>query len=98
MEQEEGQDRAFTKTYGGTSLTILTFYAAPPVIRAGKTTQLCYGVSNAKSVRIEPAVEYVWPSYSRCLKTAPSGDTVYTLIAEDDSGHTKTATVTVHVR
>ncbi len=97
-DQEAEKQRAFKEAYSGTLLTILTFYAAPSVIHPGETTKLCYGVANSKSVRIEPAVEYVWPSYSRCVKIAPMTDTVYKLIAEDDSGRTKTSSLTVTVR
>ena len=83
--------------YGGESLAILNFYANPATIRPGETTQLCYSVPNAENVRIEPPVENVWPSLSRCVDVTPTDDTVYTLIAEDDSGNTVTANTTVEV-
>jgi hypothetical protein len=97
---EEGkaaQDRAVVEAYGGGRLTILGFYATPTTIHTGKTAQLCYSVSNAESVRIEPPVENVWPSLSRCVEVAPSSDTVYKLIAEDSKGNAKTASVIVKV-
>jgi len=83
---------------GGNQFAILNFYASPGEIRRGETAQLCYGVSNAKTVRIEPQTSAVWPSYSRCVDVAPKKDTTYTLTAEDAAGHIKTATVTVKVR
>lgn len=84
-------------TYGGDRLKILSFYASVPQIKRGESAQLCYGVSNAKSVRIEPAVQGVWPSISRCVDVAPAKDTTYTLFAEGKDGRSdqQTATVTV---
>lgn len=83
---------------GGERFEILNFYASPGIIRRGETTALCYGVSNARSVRLEPQPNPVWPSYGRCVNVAPEKTTAYTLTAEDASGNTKTATVTVEVQ
>jgi hypothetical protein len=82
---------------GGERFEILNFYASPGIIRRGETTALCYSVSNAQSVRLEPQPNPVWPSYGRCVNVAPEKTTAYTLTAEDSSGNTKTATVTVEV-
>jgi len=96
-ERKATQERAVVDAYGGENLTILNFYANPAAIRRGETTQLCYSVPNAESVRIEPPVKNVWPSRSRCVDVAPTSDTLYTLIAEDDGGNTVTADTTVEV-
>jgi len=92
------QDQKIVESLGGSSFDILNFYASPPVIQHGETAQLCYGVSNAKSVRLEPQTSAVWPSYMRCVEVAPKKDTTYTLTAEDGHGDTKTATVVVKVK
>jgi len=92
------QDQKIVESLGGNSFDILNFYASPPVIQHGETAQLCYGVSNAKSVRLEPQDNRVWPSFMRCVDVAPKKDTTYTLTAEDGNGNTKTATVVVRVR
>jgi hypothetical protein len=92
------QDQKIVESLGGNSFDILNFYASPPVVQHGETAQLCYGVSNAKSVRLEPQPNKVWPSYMRCVEVAPQKDTAYTLTAEDGRGNTKTATVVVKVR
>jgi hypothetical protein len=100
MQQEKekaAQDPVFAKAYGESRLAIMGFYANPGTIHAGQKTQLCYGVINADSVRIEPPVKYVWPSLSRCVDVTPTKETVYKLIAEDASGQTKTATTTVKI-
>lgn len=90
--------RSTIAAYGGDKLTILQFYATPAAIHRGETAQICYGVSNAKDVRIDPPVENVWPSLDRCVDVTPKRNTTYNLIAQDASGHTEKATVTVAVR
>ena len=42
------------ETLGGEKFDILGFYVTPGEIRRGDDAQLCYGVSNAKSVTIDP--------------------------------------------
>ena len=96
-ESRTAQDRAVVQAYGEGRLTILSFYATPGIIRRGQKTQLCYGVSNSKSVRIEPPVENVWPSFGRCVEVQPRKDTTYTLIAEAADKSTKTVSITVKV-
>ncbi len=60
------------------------FYAYPANPPAGEKVSLCYGVENATEVRLEPAVERVWPSFSRCFEI-PSKAETYTLTAERGS-------------
>jgi hypothetical protein len=92
------QDRQTFEMMGGNRFDILGFYADPVTIRAGETAELCYSVSNAKSVKLEPQSEPVWPAFSRCVHVSPRKTTTYTLTAEDAAGHAKTATVKVEVR
>lgn len=85
--------------FGGNDFKILNFYAAPGAIRRGDSAALCYGVSNAKAVTLEPkASEGVWPSLNRCLEVSPKKTTTYTLTATDSSGHKQTATLTLEVQ
>jgi hypothetical protein len=83
---------------GGGQFAILNFYVTPPLIRPGEAAQLCYGVSNAKEVKLDPPAGSVWPSAARCVSASPKKDTTYTLTAVDAQGNTKTATLTVQVR
>jgi hypothetical protein len=83
---------------GGERFDILAFYASPGVVNHGDSTTLCYGVSNAKTVTLEPQSNAVWPSYERCVNVSPRKTTTYTLTAADAAGHTKSSTVTVEVR
>src|SRR5436190_1813875 len=54
--------------YGSGNLKILNFYATPGILRRGQKGLVCYGVSNATTVRIEPGVEALKPSMSRCVE------------------------------
>ena len=83
---------------GGDRFEILSFYASPGLIHRGEESTLCYGVSNAKSVTLQPQSNPVWPSEGRCVDVAPTKTTIYTLSVTDAPGHTKSATVTVEVR
>jgi len=59
---------------------ITQFYASPAVIEVGEETLLCYGVENAEWVRMDPAVEQLNPSLSRCIKVKPAATTKYRLL------------------
>jgi hypothetical protein len=96
--QQRAQDRKIFEAMGGNRFAILGFYADPPSAHSGDPVDLCYGVSNAQSVKLEPQPEPVWPAQSHCVKVSPHKTTTYTLTAEDASGQTKTATVVVKVQ
>jgi hypothetical protein len=99
LEKKREEDRRTVELLGGDRFEILQFYASPGFIRRGERAQVCYGVSNAKVVRIEPRpASGVWPSLSRCVEVAPTKDTTYTLTIEDSKGGTKTAMVEVKVK
>lgn len=97
-QKQAEQDRATLEQFGGKELAIQNFYATPGTVTRGESAQLCYGVANAKSVKLEPQPNPVWPSYSRCVDVTPNKSTTYTLTIADAAGNTKTATVDVKVR
>lgn len=97
-EKQRQQDRATLEQMGGQELAIQTFYATPGEIGRGQSAQLCYGVANAKSVKLEPQSNPVWPSYSRCVDVAPAETTTYTLSIADAAGNTKSQSLTLQVR
>jgi hypothetical protein len=76
---------------------ILQFYAGSPSVARGEKVLLCYGVENARAVRITPDVEPVKPAYNRCIEVEPRRTTEYTLTAEGEDGKTATAAFTVAV-
>jgi hypothetical protein len=97
-EKQLEQDRIAVEQLGGKEFSILDFYASPKVIRRGESAQLCYGVANAKSVKLEPQPHPVWPSVANCVDVSPTQTTTYTLTAEDAAGNSKLQTVDVTVR
>jgi hypothetical protein len=97
--QKHAQDQKIFENLGGDRFDILRFYAYPATIHAGDEANLCYGVSNAKSVSLKPAAkDPVWPAFNRCVEVEPKKTTTFTLTASDSSGHPKSSTVTVVVR
>jgi hypothetical protein len=97
-EQKREDARKVVEAFGGGNVKILAFNATPGVIHRGDTASLCYGVSNAKTVKIDPDVKDIWPSMQRCVDISPANDTTYTITAADEKGKTETATLTVKVQ
>lgn len=82
----------------GTVVKIEQFYARSGEITDAESTLICYGVRNAKSVSIQPAVEKLTPALVRCFAAEPKQDTAYTLTAEGFDGAIDTASFTVKVK
>jgi len=97
-EKQHEQDRTAVEQLGGKEFAILSFYASPTVIRRGESAQLCYGVANAKTVKLEPRSQPVWPSVAHCVDVSPNKSTTYTLKIEDAAGKTQSQDVEVKVR
>ena len=98
LEQKRAVDKSTVEFLGGDRFEILHFYASPGLLEKGGSTLICYGVSNAKIVRLDPPAGTVWPSFNRCLRITPSKTTSYTLSVEDAKGTRKSQTLTVQVR
>jgi hypothetical protein len=94
---ETNHEQRVVDDLDGDGLKIIAFYASPGVIGHGGSIEICYGVTGAKTVRIEPSVGEVWPALSRCLQASPGRDTKYKLIAEDGAGHSTTQSLPVKV-
>jgi hypothetical protein len=95
---QRAEDESSIEAMGGTQFAILNFYASPGEVRRGENVQMCYGVANAKSVKIEPDIgRGTWPSVSRCVEIEPKQTTTYTLTAEDGHGKAKSASLTIKV-
>jgi hypothetical protein len=97
-EKQHEQDRMAVEQLGGKEFAILSFYASPTVIRRGESAQLCYGVANAKAVKLEPQSQPVWPSIAHCVDVSPNKSMTYTLTIEDAAGKTRSQDVEVKVR
>ncbi len=86
------------EAYGGNKVTILDLSLSRGTIRSGESAQLCYGVSNAKSVTVSPSVGNLWPSMYRCVDVFPKADTTYTLTASDGQGHSASKAIQIKVQ
>jgi hypothetical protein len=77
---------------------ILQFRASVGALMVGEKAQLCYGVANARSVRIAPMAVPVYPSSNRCLEIGPRHTTHYTLMAIGWDGSVATRSLTLAVQ
>jgi hypothetical protein len=94
----EGGTAEFARTYGGPDVKILQFYARDGNIVEGTKSVVCYGVLNAKSVRIEPRLEGVSPSLNRCVEVSAEKETRFTLTAEGSDGRSVSESFVLGVR
>ena len=77
---------------------ILQFHANVGTLTKGQKALLCYGVENARSVRISPLIQGVYPSASHCLEIVPEHTTHYTILAEGYDGRVATQSFTLPVQ
>ncbi len=96
--QQRESDAAAVEELGGSDFKIIAFYASPGLIHRGETVDMCYGVSNAKTVKLDPPEGNVWPSANRCLQVTPKKTTTYTLTIDDGKGKTANQQLTVTVK
>jgi hypothetical protein len=97
-QKQKESDNVALEQFGGKELAIQNFYASPGIARRGQSVQLCYGVANAKTVKLEPQNNPVWPSYNRCVDVTPKKTTTYTLTIDDGAGHSQSQQLEVKVR
>ena len=81
----------------GPGVKILHFYAGTGEVVRGEHAVVCYGVQNAKAVRLEPPVEAIKPSLNRCIAVEPSRDTTYELRVTGEDGAEVSASFTIRV-
>ncbi|HET9697719.1 MAG TPA: hypothetical protein VFP40_12690 [Terriglobales bacterium] len=97
-EQTIANARKDLEQYGSGLPKILNFSLSQGAINKGDKISICYGVSNAKQLTIEPKPdENVWPSVARCVAATPTKTTTYVITAKDDAGHSDTQSLTVNV-
>jgi hypothetical protein len=95
--QAAARKRVVDQYYGSGEIRIPTFLADSGVLKPGQTTHLCYGVVNAVSVKLDPPVEALKPTYRHCLDIAPKKTTTYTLTAFNAAGKSKSVSLEVRV-
>ena len=97
-QKEVEAGRRFRAAYGNDEVKIVGFVIQPAEIQRGKEAKFCYGVLNAKVVRLHPPIDDVHPAMSYCFNAAPKQTTTFTLTAEDAQGKSVQATAVVRVR
>jgi hypothetical protein len=81
----------------GTAVKITQFYPRVWSMPDTDHNTICYGVENAKSVRLEPPIANVWPTVNRCFWAEARQDTTYKLIAEGFDGTSTSESFSIHV-
>lgn len=97
--QEEQRKHVIDEVYGSGEIRFQNFSADNGFLKRGESTELCYGVVNATSMKITPPVgEEVKPMYHHCVQIAPKKTTTYTVTAYNDKGQSKSLSLTIQVR
>lgn len=96
--EQEQRQRTVNAVFGSGEILFSVFSADTGLLKRGAHTQLCYGVENAKTVKLDPPIADIKPAYRRCLEIAPTTTTTYTITADDGKGHTKSESLTVRVQ
>ena len=96
--QEEARKEQAHEIFGSGEVKFSTFSLDSGRLHRGEKTELCYGVLNATSVKIDPPVgEEIKPSYRHCVEVAPKATTTYTITASDAKGNSKSESLTLRV-
>jgi hypothetical protein len=95
--EQERRQRTVNAIFGSGEILFSTFSADSGLLKRGDHTQLCYGVENAKTVKLDPPIAALKPTYRNCIEIAPKTTTTYTITADDGKGHTKSESLTVRV-
>ncbi|MDZ7639748.1 MAG: hypothetical protein U5J83_16100 [Bryobacterales bacterium] len=77
---------------------IVSFYPGQPAVAPGDKAQVCYGVENADTVRLEPDVEQIRPLTTKCFWFEPERSMKLTLIATGTGGEEARETIDITVR
>jgi hypothetical protein len=86
-------------TVDGDQANILIFTARPGSIITARSTELCYAVSGADEVQIQPNIGEVSPGHTlSCLRVAPKRTTTYELTARGRDGNSVRRELVVVVR
>jgi len=91
-------DKRIVSELGGNDLKILSFYSEPGLVKPGGRALVCFGVSNAKTVTIDPHIDDLTPTLNRCLEIHPKRTTEYKLTATDAAGHSATQSFVLQVK
>jgi hypothetical protein len=97
--QQEKREKVANQIFGSGEVKFTVFSADSGRLRRGETTQLCYGVLNAKTLKLDPPpAEEVKPTARHCIEIAPKKTTTYTLTAANAKGESQSQTLTIMVQ
>lgn len=97
--QEEQRKHVIDEVYGSGEIRFQNFSADNGELKRGQSTELCYGVVNATSVKLTPPVgEDLKPMYHHCVEIEPEKTTTYTMTAYNAKGESKSVSLIIHVR
>ncbi|MBV9154749.1 MAG: hypothetical protein JO097_00690 [Acidobacteriaceae bacterium] len=97
-QREQARKQQVEQIYGSGEIKFSTFSVDSSSLKRGETAQLCYGVLNAKTVKLDPPVEQAKPTYYHCVQIAPKITTTYKITADDGKGNSKSESLTVQVK
>ena len=94
---EQRQDEA-RQIFGSGGLSFRTWSADKATLHPGESANICYGIVDDKTVKIDPPVADLKPSYLHCFPVSPKQTTTYKITAEDGKGHTASEQLTIQVK
>jgi len=96
--KQEADQRTVAAVFGNGEIRFNQFTIDRTSLKRGETARLCYGVENATTVKLDPPVEQLKPTYLHCLDISPKTTTTYTITAEDGKGNKKIESLVLPVR
>src|SRR4051812_12160560 len=97
--QQAEDARKTIQAYGNGRVKIMNFTISPGVVGHGEKVSICYGVSDAKTVAIDPKPHGGgWPSFAPCVEPRPKKTTTHTFTANDAPSHPDQGNVTNQVQ
>ena len=96
-EKAETRKDVVDQYFGSGEVRFSVFHADSAVLKPGEKAHLCYGVVNAVSVKLDPPVEAIKPSYRHCIEIAPKKTTKYTITGVNAKGQSKSSSLEVRV-
>lgn len=97
-QETEHRQREAQTIFGSGGLSFRTWSADKAEVRPGEIAHICYGIVAATSVKIDPPVEQLKPSYLHCFEVRPKQTTTYTITAQDAAGHSASQQLTIRVK
>jgi hypothetical protein len=96
-QKEADRQRTVAAVFGNGEIRFNQFTIDRTSLKRGETARLCYGVENAATVKMDPPLEQLKPTYLHCLDISPKVTTKYTITADDGKGHSKSQSLELPV-